>query len=47
MSGRHDKLPLVFEQDRALDKAVMGKWKPTKRRVNLAHGNRRELVQNR
>jgi hypothetical protein len=47
VSGRHDQLPLVFEQDRALDKAIMGKWKSTERRVDLAHGNRRELVQNR
>jgi hypothetical protein len=47
VSGRHDQLPLVFEQDRALDKAIMGQWKSTKRRVDPAHGNRRELVQNR
>ena len=47
VSGRHDQLPLILEQDRALHQAVMGKWKSAKRCVDLAHGNRRKLVQHR
>src|SRR4029077_12995162 len=40
-------LPLILEQDRALHQAVMGKRKSAKRCVDLAHGNRRKLVQHR
>jgi hypothetical protein len=47
VSDRHDQLTLIFEQDGALDQAVMGKWKSAERCVDLAHGNRRKLVQHR
>jgi hypothetical protein len=47
VSGRHDQLPLILKQDSALNQAVMGKWKSAKRCVDLAHGNRRKLVQHR
>jgi hypothetical protein len=47
VSGRHDQLSLIVEQDSALNQAIMGKWKSAKRCVDLAHGNRRELVQHR
>ena len=38
---------LLLEQDRALNQAVMGKWKSAERRIDLAHCNRRKLVQHR
>jgi hypothetical protein len=45
VSGRHDQLPLILKQDSALNQAIMGKWKSAKRCVDLAHCNRRKLVQ--
>jgi hypothetical protein len=45
--GRHDELPLILEQDSALNQAIMGQWKSAKRCIDLAYGNRRKLVQHR
>jgi hypothetical protein len=47
VSGRHDQLPLILEQDGTLNQTIMGKWQSAKRCVDLAHGNRRKLVQHR
>jgi len=45
--GRHDQLPLILEQDSALNQTIMGKWKSAKRCIDLARGNCCKLVQHR